>query len=263
MMKNFLALFVAFCFIFIGSVFSVDNNPLTVTILYDNYIFTEGTQADWGFSCLIKGTEKTILFDTGTKPDILLHNVKILKVNLKEIELVALSHIHGDHTGGLSAFLKENSKVSVYVPISFPDEFNKGVEATGAKIVSVDKPVAICKGVFSTGEMGTAIKEHGLILDTEKGLVFITGCAHPGIVGMVQRAKEVLDKNIYMVFGGFHLMQKSDAEMKEIIRQFKEMGVLKVGATHCTGEHQIDLFRKAYGENFVQMGVGRVIEISK
>lgn len=261
-MKNFLALSFAICFIFISSVFPVDKSPITITILYDNYIFTEGTQTDWGFSCLIKGTEKTILFDTGTRPDILLHNIKTLKVNPKDVELVALSHIHQDHTGGLSAFLKENSKVSVYVPISFPDNFKKRVEATGAKIVSVDKPVAICNGVFSTGEMGTTIKEHGLILDTKKGLVFITGCAHPGIVGMVRRAKEVLDKDIYMVFGGFHLMQKSDAEMKEIIQQFKELGVLKVGATHCTGDHQIELFKKAYGENFVQMGVGRVIEIS-
>jgi len=40
---------------------------IKVTILYDNYIHTEGTKADWGFSCLIEGTEKTILFDTGTK----------------------------------------------------------------------------------------------------------------------------------------------------------------------------------------------------
>ncbi|MDH4258456.1 MAG: MBL fold metallo-hydrolase, partial [Candidatus Aminicenantes bacterium] len=179
MMKNFLALFVTFCFIFIGSAFSLDKSPITITILYDNYMFTEGTQTDWGFSCLIKGTEKTILFDTGTNPDILMHNIKTLGVNPKEVELVVLSHIHGDHTGGLSSFLKENNKVSVYVPISFPDDFKKGVENTGAKIVSVDKPVAICKGVLTTGEMGTTIKEQGVILDTEKGLVFITGCAHP------------------------------------------------------------------------------------
>ena len=261
-MKEFLALFVTSCFFFVGSLFSLDKNPITISILYDNYIFTEGTQTDWGFSCLIKGTEKTILFDTGTKPDVLLHNIKALKVDPREVQLVALSHIHGDHTGGLAAFLKENSKVSVYVPVSFPEDFKKGVENTGAKIVSVDKPMAICGGALSTGEMGTSIKEQGLILDTEKGLVFITGCAHPGIVDMVRRAKEILDKNIYLVFGGFHLLQKSDAEMKDIIQQFKELGVSKVGATHCTGERQIELFKEAYGENFVQMGVGRVIRIS-
>ena len=49
--------------------------------------------------------------------------------------------------------------------------------------------------------------------------------------------------------------------MKEIIREFKELGVQKVGATHCTGDLAIGLFKKAYGENFVQMGVGRVIQI--
>ena len=49
---------------------------INVTILYDNYIHTEGTKADWGFACLIECTEKTILFDTGTKPDILWHNMQ-------------------------------------------------------------------------------------------------------------------------------------------------------------------------------------------
>jgi len=126
----------------------------------------------------------------------------------------------------------------------------------------VSKPVEICKNVFSTGEMGTQIKEQSLILNTSKGLVVITGCAHPGIVDIVRRAKEMIDKNIYLVFGGFHLMQKSEVEVKNIISQFKDLGVEKVGATHCTGERAIQLFKQAYGDDFVQMGVGRVIKIS-
>jgi len=49
----------------------LSENKITMTILYDNYIFKEGTRSDWGFSCLIEGFEKTILFDTGTSGDIL------------------------------------------------------------------------------------------------------------------------------------------------------------------------------------------------
>lgn len=263
-MKNILILFVSLILTFstIHKASALEGDSITMTILYDNYIFSEGLKTDWGFSCIIKGTEKTILFDTGTNSDILFHNINKLKVNPKDVELVAISHIHGDHTGGLFAFLDENNKVTVYLPASFPDEFVSRVEKAGAKVVPVDKPVEICKGVSLTGEMGVQIKEQSLILKTSKGLVVITGCAHPGIVDIVKRAKEVVDKKIYLVCGGFHLMNKSEDEVKEIISEFKDLGVIKVGASHCTGDRAIELFKEAYKENFVQMGVGKIIRIS-
>jgi 7,8-dihydropterin-6-yl-methyl-4-(beta-D-ribofuranosyl)aminobenzene 5'-phosphate synthase len=263
-MKRSLFLSVILILIFAGNVnsYGPEENPITITTIYDNYIFNEGPKTDWGFSCIIKGTEKTILFDTGTKSDILFHNINKLNVNPKDVELVAISHIHGDHTGGLFAFLDENNKVTVYLPASFPDEFVSRVEKAGAKVVPVDKSVEICKGIFLTGEMGIQIKEQSLILNTSKGLVVITGCAHPGIVDIVKRAKEVVDKKIYLVCGGFHLMNKSEDEVKEIIREFKDLGVMKVGATHCTGDKAIELFKEAYKENFVQMGVGKITRIS-
>jgi len=263
-MKNILAQLAILILIFagIGNSYGPEENPISITILYDNYIFSQGLQTDWGFSCIIEGKEKTILFDTGTKSDILFHNINKLNVNPKDVELVAISHIHGDHTGGLFAFLDENNKVTVYLPASFPDEFVNRVEKAGARVIPVDKPVEICKGVSLTGEMGGFIKELSLILNTSKGLVVITGCAHPGIVGIVKRAKEVVDKKIYLVCGGFHLLNKSEDEVNQIISQLKDLEVLKVGATHCTGDKAIELFKKAYKENFVQMGAGKSMKIS-
>ncbi len=243
-------------------VYAPVGSPITIKILYDNYVSNEELKTDWGFSCVIEGTEKTVLFDAGTKGDILFHNIKKLKVNLEEVELVAISHHHGDHFGGLFSFLKENNEVTVYLPVSFPDEFFRRVEKNEAKAIAVDKPVEMCKDAFLTGEMGDRIKEQSLILNTAQGLVVITGCAHPGILRIVKRAKEIIDKKIYQVCGGFHLLDKSEAEIKEIINQFKDLGVMKVGATHCTGDRAIELFKEAYGKNFVQMGVGRVIKIA-
>ena len=259
-MKNILILAFSLLFTFttVCKVSALEDTPITITVLYDNYIFSEGLQTDWGYSCIVEGTEKTILFDTGTNSDILFHNINKLNMNPKDVELVAISHIHGDHTGGLSVFLNENNKVTVYLPVSFPDEFDSGVEKVGAKVVSVDKPVEICKGVSLTGEMGDLIKEQSLIVETSKGLVVITGCAHPGIVGIVKKAKEVIDKEVYLVCGGFHLLSKSEDEVMEIINEFKDLGVMKVGPTHCTGDKAIELFKEAYKENFVQMGVEKL-----
>jgi 7,8-dihydropterin-6-yl-methyl-4-(beta-D-ribofuranosyl)aminobenzene 5'-phosphate synthase len=71
-----------------------------------------------------------------------------------------------------------------------------------------------------------------------------------------------LDRPIYLVFGGFHLGNKSDAELQEIIANFKELKVEKCGATHCTGDKAIAKFKEAFGENYVPMGTGKVIEVS-
>jgi glyoxylase-like metal-dependent hydrolase (beta-lactamase superfamily II) len=111
---------------------------LKFTVLYDNYVFKEGTKADWGFSCLIEGAEKTILFDTGTKPGILSYNVAALGVDLKQVDLVVLSHAHEDHTGGLPAVLGVKPGVEVLFPVSFGTAFAGKVAKAGAK----PRPVA-------------------------------------------------------------------------------------------------------------------------
>jgi 7,8-dihydropterin-6-yl-methyl-4-(beta-D-ribofuranosyl)aminobenzene 5'-phosphate synthase len=242
---------------------NLTNEPAVIkmTVLYDNYLFSEGTKPEWGFSCLIEGTEKTILFDTGTRPDTLMHNAKQLKVDLKKVEQVVISHHHGDHTGGLFTMLDRKPGISVYLPHSFPDDFVGKVENAKAKAVRVKEPVEICKNVFLTGEMGDQIKEQSLILNTAKGLVIVTGCSHQGIVNIVKRAKKMLNKNVYLVFGGFHLVRHSQEEVKNIIRGFKELGVVKCGATHCTGDKPIQMFKEAYGDNYVKIGTGRFLEV--
>lgn len=240
---------------------SQKRQKVSITILYDNYVFTEGLKSNWGFSCILTGTEKTILFDTGTKSKLFLENIDKLKINPKDVNAVVISHNHGDHTGGLLAFLGKNSDVSVYLPPSCPDSFIQKIKGTGAKVVIPDAPVEICKGVHLTGPMGEKIIEQSMIVDTAEGAVVITGCSHPGIVNIIRKSKSILSKEIYLVFGGFHLLRKSDEELKQIISEFRELGVKKVGPTHCSGERAIQMFRQAYGPGFVQMGVGRKLKI--
>ncbi len=263
-MKNLVSLVMGVSFVFAsGGMLNAGDAPsLTITILYDNYVFSEGTKADWGFACLIEGTEKTILFDTGTKPPILLHNLQKLGVNLQKMEIIAISHNHYDHTGGLFEALKVKNDVPVYMPASTPDKYIKKIEKTGAAAFREAKPKEICKHVFLTGEMGDKIKEQSLVIDSPKGLIVLTGCAHPGIVEIVEQAKKMFkNKEVYFVFGGFHLMRKSAVELEKIIERFKELGIKKIGATHCTGDKAIAAIKAAFGENFVTLGTGKIIEI--
>lgn len=237
-------------------------DSIKITILYDNYIFAQGTQADWGFSCLIENTEKTILFDTGTDPDILIKNVNVLNKDLSKIDIIVISHNHRDHTGGLFEVLKMSENINVYLPYSTPSTYINKVEKTGVALFSEKDSIQLCVNCYLTGELGDNIKEQSLILDTKNGLVVITGCSHPGIVNIVRKSKELLGKEVYMVFGGFHLMSHSSDMINDIITELKYLGVKKVGPTHCSGDEAIHLFKQAFGKDFIQMGTGQVIKIS-
>jgi len=235
---------------------------LSITVSYDNNPYKERLTTAWGFSCVIRGTEKTILFDTGGDGSILVTNLEELDINPKEIDLVVLSHIHGDHVGGLPSFLRKNSEVVVYLPKSFPKGFKDKVKEYGAKIVEVQEPLKICQEVYSTGELGTWIKEQSLVIHTEKGLVVITGCAHPGIVKIVNKAKDLVKNTVLLVMGGFHLGGESKGEIENIISSFRKLGVSYVGPCHCSGDAARQLFKEEYGKNFINVGVGRVVTMN-
>ena len=91
-----------------------------MTIVYDNNRFDPRLRTAWGFSCVVRGLEKTILFDTGGDGRTLLGNMTQLGIEPAEVDIVVLSHIHGDHTGGLERFLEKNPRVIVYSPDACP-----------------------------------------------------------------------------------------------------------------------------------------------
>jgi len=258
--KSFAVLIAALAFVS-GAAAGEDPAGPVLTVLYDNYAFADGCAADWGFSALIEGLEKTILFDSGTRESVFLKNVEALKIDFAFVDLVFISHDHGDHTGGLPAFLKVRPAVPVYIPAGANERFQASVAANGGRVVAVKEPATLFPGVYSTGDVGEAFHEQALVIDAPDGLVVVTGCAHPGIVRILEKAREVWKKDIAMVLGGFHLVQTPPAEVEKIIARFKEMGIKRVGATHCTGDASIAQFRKAFGSGFVEMGVGRKIDL--
>ncbi len=238
-----------------------DSNDLTLTIIYDNNPYEKNLETRWGFSCYVKGTKKTILFDVGGESSVLLANMRKLGIDPKTVDVIMLSHVHYDHIGGLSDFLRVNPELTVYMPRSLPRSVKNIVEKAGAKLVEVHKPIKICEDVYSTGQLGIFIKEQSLIIKTSKGLVVITGCAHPGIANIVKKAKEMLKSDVYLALGGFHLCWMSSWQIKGIVNGLKEQKVKRVAPCHCSGDLARKHFEKTYGKDFVLSGAGKKITI--
>jgi 7,8-dihydropterin-6-yl-methyl-4-(beta-D-ribofuranosyl)aminobenzene 5'-phosphate synthase len=218
-------------------------------------------RTDWGFACLVETGEARVLFDTGGNGAILLDNMDKLGLDPEALDVVVLSHVHGDHTGGLSALLEMGAKPTVYVPASFPASFKDGVRSQ-TDLVGVSDPIMIVPGVYTTGEVGSGIIEQALVVQTDEGLVVITGCAHPGVVEMVRRAKEAVEgdvaADVFLVMGGFHLGQAGRGQIEGIIADFRGLGVQRVAPCHCTGDQARQAFAEEYGDGCTLAGVGQV-----
>lgn len=230
---------------------------LSITIVYDNYVHDPSLKTAWGFACLVDYGGHLLLFDTGSDSATLLGNMALLGLDPERIEAAILSHIHSDHTGGLGGLLSRARGLTVYVPRSFPVGFKEQVRDAGALLVEVDGPREIIPGVWSTGEMGEDIREQALVLKSAEGLMVITGCAHPGIVRMVERARRIgEDAAVHLVLGGFHLGSQSTDQIEAIVSAFRRLGVEKVAPSHCSGDTARALFAVEYGEDCILSGVG-------
>jgi len=239
---------------------SRSSERLIITVVYDKKRCIETMRTGWGFSLLVTGTSRTILFDTGPEPDALLSNLSNLGVEPAMVEVVVLSHIHRDHSGGLYGFLEKNPRVSVYLPDSFPQKFITGVEKYGAEIVKVKGPSRICKGLYCSGEVGTLIKEQALVVETAGAAIIVTGCCHPGMVKMLEVCRSMLKKDIYAVLGGFHLEWASRGKIEKVASAFREYGVRLVGPGHCTGEKASRIFTEHFGDSCLNLEAGKRIE---
>jgi len=177
---------------------------MNLRILYDNHAGTT-FKSGWGFSCLIESNKNKILFDTGWNGAILLHNMKNAGINPEEIDKTIISHFHWDHIGGLSYLLnrgkKSEKEFEIYIPESVSNKFKNEIRRY-AKVIEISDALKIQENIWTTGELGGEIKEQSLVINTAKGNIIITGCAHPGLDNIIEKSREFGD--VYAVIGGYH-----------------------------------------------------------
>lgn len=232
---------------------------LTLTILFDNYEAMPGLETDWGFSCLVETGATTLLFDTGGNGPLLLRNMRTLGHDPQELDGILLSHEHGDHTGGLASVLQANSEVTVFVPASFSAKIKRQIVHSGAELCEIGTRQEIAQGMLTTGDLSGSVREQSLVCEVGDASLLITGCAHPGIVKIAREASALSDLPLRMALGGFHLGSASERALNEIIQAFEAIGITHAGPSHCSGDKARRAFQRAYGEGYLELGVGSVI----
>jgi 7,8-dihydropterin-6-yl-methyl-4-(beta-D-ribofuranosyl)aminobenzene 5'-phosphate synthase len=267
-----------------------------VTILYDAFGKPSLLRKDWGFAALIEYGGKRILFDTGNNADTFAHNVKALRIDLKRLDFVVISHRHGDHTSGLNYLLSVNPGVKIYVPketygvfgSSLPGTFYRRSESltpdmryfggappevirhgtpwTRANFVYVDRLTEVAPDTYLIPTIsqtpGTLeLRELSLAIKTPQGLILTTGCSHPGIEKILE-ASMAVDNHVHLIFGGLHLVTTPDPEVGRIATALHEKWKVDLIAPgHCTGEPAFAALKKTFGERYLYAGLGTILKL--
>ena len=227
------------------------------SIVFDNYTANEKLESFWGFSCMINDN---FLFDTGSNGRALVRNMVKMGFDIEKLECLFISHPHWDHIGGIDSIVDINKNLTLFLPDSLSQLYIRDLKRLSKEVKVIHEyPVKLFDGFYSTGVMHP-IGEQSLVIDEGEFGIVVTGCSHPGITNIVKRAKDILNKPILYAIGGFHLMRSSEVEIIEVVREMKNLGVEYVTPTHCTGDLAIEMFKEAYGENYIPGGVGRIIE---
>ena len=218
----------------------------------------------WGISYLIG---QDLLFDTFGDPYVFLRNAEKMNIDLSKIKHIAISHDHWDHIAGLWYVINRFKDVNVYICPNFDIKIKERIRSFGVNVVETKGLLRIKDEIYSTGEIegrykNINISEQALVVNSENGLIVVTGCAHPGILTILKEAnKNFPDKEIFCALGGFHLLDKQRKDIELIVSEFKKMGVKKVGPTHCTGKEAEEIFKNQYRENFIPIKARETIEV--
>jgi len=262
-------------------------------------------EAEHGLSFYLEIEHHRFLFDLGSS-DNFIKNAKILGTDLSIVEAAVISHHHYDHGGGIKAFLDHIPNANIYLKysdtkeyafnlfgikkaqigldpsiysserqrIQFIREFSTLFENVHI-ITNIQKAHSIPKGnKFLYKKVDGQLRhddfshELMMVMKEKDGLVVLTGCAHNGILNMIETTKSHFPNDpIKMVIGGFHLMGipklnvggESKEELIALANKLLSYEIPLIYTGHCTGNKAYKILKAVMKEKLESLHVGKII----
>lgn len=272
---------------------------MKITALVEN-TSRMGLPVEHGLSLLIRMDDGCqVLFDMGQRR-LFAENAERLGLDLSQVDMAVVSHGHYDHGGGLRAFLNLNDKARVYVNgHAFEPHYSLrtgrlryiGLDAdlkSEDRLVLCGEETRIGNDLLLfSGADGDCLRpagnkqlygptkdanddfchEQSLIVREGGKTVLFAGCAHGGIVNIMQKGHRVAGSRFTYVVAGMHLMESGltdEAEagwIRKLAARLKEEAGCRYLTMHCTGMAGYEALRKEMGETIGYLSCGETVEI--
>lgn len=268
---------------------------MKLIVLMEDTCGSPQCEYEHGLSIYIETLKHKILMDTGASEKTI-RNAQRLGVDLSQVDTAVLSHGHYDHSGGMLAFRQMNQEAVIYMQQSALFDYYHngryiGVDKSIQKLPNIkmldggaviDEEIAffaqitgrrfwpqsnigLCRRVDGEDLQDEFVHEQCLVIRGEKNLL-ISGCAHNGILNILDRYQELYGEFPDAAVSGFHMMKKSDytEQEAEIIRQtayeLQKMNTIFYTG-HCTGQKAIELMQPIMKDQMIQIHCGMEIYI--
>ena len=273
---------------------------MLIKTLVENTSVSEDFGSEHGLSLYIETKKQKILFDVGAS-ELFLQNAKKLGVNIVDVDFLVISHGHYDHGGGLKTFFEENTKAEVFLHrFAFEKHYairkNDELDFIGLdedlkqnkQVVLTSDRFFISSGiqVFSNivkreprpksnsgllkGHRGQTVDdtfahEQNLVIEEDGKTLLVTGCAHNGIINILEHFHTLKGRMPDYVIGGFHLSSRSggneDSEMTDRIVKYLLSTKAKFYTCHCTGIEPYKRLKAGMGDSIDYLSTGSGIKI--
>jgi 7,8-dihydropterin-6-yl-methyl-4-(beta-D-ribofuranosyl)aminobenzene 5'-phosphate synthase len=271
-----------------------------LTVLSENTSVSDALEHEHGLSIHIEAPDRCILFDTGAGL-IFRNNARKLGVDLSKVDLLVISHGHSDHGGGLRTFLEVNSHAKIYLhKQAFEAHYSRRPE--GVADIGLDQTLLPNERFVFCGDQtvidenieafsrvkskrffpscnATLLMKHGdelvtddfaheqnLVIQQDGKTMLIAGCAHKGIVNIVNAGKDRRGQYPDYVVGGFHLSgsrgnQSEASDVVDAIGEYLASTPSRYFTCHCTGMENVQRLSRIMGEKIQYLSTGDRISI--